>query len=61
MPGIGQNEDFNDDDIAQILNFIRNSWNNKADRIAPGEINNIRNKFKARQRPFTMEELNQFR
>jgi mono/diheme cytochrome c family protein len=58
MPAIGQNKEVKDSDIAQILSFIRNSWNNKADIIDSVDVINIRNKFKGRQKAFTMEELN---
>lgn len=57
MPGIGQNKDFSDDDIAQVLNYVRNSWSNKAERINAADIQRTRNKFKDRQKPFVMEEL----
>jgi mono/diheme cytochrome c family protein len=59
MPGIGQNRDYSDDDISQILNYVRNSWSNKADKISAADIQNIRSKYNDRQKPFTMEELNQ--
>jgi mono/diheme cytochrome c family protein/glucose/arabinose dehydrogenase len=59
MPGIGANKEYTDEDIAQVLSFIRNAWNNKAGKIDATDIGNIRKKFKDRQKPFTMEELNQ--
>jgi mono/diheme cytochrome c family protein/glucose/arabinose dehydrogenase len=61
MPGIAANDEFSDSDIAQLLNYIRNSWNNKGDRIAPKDVTDIRNRFKGRQKPFTMGELNQMK
>jgi mono/diheme cytochrome c family protein len=61
MPGIGQNKDYTDDDISQILNYVRNSWSNKAEKISATDIQNIRTQFKDRQKPFTMEELNQLK
>jgi len=57
MPGIGQNKDYTDDDISQILNYVRNSWSNKSEKISAADIQNIRTQFKDRQKPFTMEEL----
>jgi mono/diheme cytochrome c family protein len=57
MPGIGANKEYTDEDIAQILSFIRNSWNNKAEKINPVDISNIRKRFRDRQKTFTMEEL----
>jgi mono/diheme cytochrome c family protein len=61
MPGIGGNKEFTDDDIAEILNFIRNSWNNKGEKIIPEDIGGIRSKYKDRQKTFTMEELDQIK
>ncbi|HTI93997.1 MAG TPA: c-type cytochrome [Puia sp.] len=57
MPGIGANKDFSDEDIAQVLSFIRASWNNKAGSINAADIGPIRKKYNGRQKAFTMEEL----
>lgn len=61
MPGIGQNKEFADDDIAQVLSFIRSSWANKAEKITAADVTNTRNKFKDRQKPFTWEELSKIK
>lgn len=61
MPGIGQNKEFSDEDIAQVLSFIRSSWNNKAGKITASEVTHTRNKFKDRQKTFTSEELNKLK
>jgi len=58
MPGIGANKEFSDEDIAQVLSFIRNAWNNKAAKINAADIGNIRRLYKDRQKTFTMDELN---
>jgi hypothetical protein len=34
MPGIGNNESLSEEEIAELLNFIRESWSNKADDIS---------------------------
>lgn len=57
MPGIGNNNELSDEDIAQLTSFIRNSWNNKAEKISKEDVNQVREKFKGRQKAFTMEEL----
>ena len=57
MPGIGANKDFTDEDIAEVLSFIRASWNNKAGKINAADIGPIRKKYNQRQKAFTMEEL----
>ncbi len=58
MPGIGTNKDFSDEDIAQVLSFIRGSWSNRAGKIKAGDVVNIRKALKDRQKSFTEEELN---
>jgi mono/diheme cytochrome c family protein/glucose/arabinose dehydrogenase len=58
MPGIGANKEYTDEDIAQVLSLVRNSWNNKAAKITASDVSNVRSKFKDRQTPFSMEELN---
>lgn len=60
MPGIAANTQFSDQDIAELLNYIRNSWNNKGEKVDIKDVTSIRNKFKGRQKPFTMVELNAF-
>ncbi|HEX5153275.1 MAG TPA: c-type cytochrome [Parafilimonas sp.] len=57
MPGIGSNDEYGDKDIADILNYIRNSWNNTGNKITADDITNTRKKYNGRQKPFTAEEL----
>ncbi|HWK03834.1 MAG TPA: c-type cytochrome [Puia sp.] len=61
MPGIGSNSNLSDEDIAQVLSFIRNAWNNKAPKIEAADIANTRKKFNNRQKSFTTDELNQLK
>ena len=61
MPGIGQNKEFSDDDVAQVLNFIRSSWGNKGQKISASDVTNTRNKFKDREKAFTTEELSKLK
>ncbi|MEJ7780598.1 MAG: c-type cytochrome [Daejeonella sp.] len=58
MPGIASNKDFSDEDIAELLNYVRNSWSNKGSTVTDEDVSTIRNRFKGRQKPFTVEELN---
>lgn len=58
MPGIGNNKDYSDEDIAQLLSLIRRSWSNNADRIKAPDVGAIRQKFAGRQKAFTVDELN---
>jgi mono/diheme cytochrome c family protein len=59
MPGIGSNGSLSDEDIAQVLSFIRNAWNNKAPKINAVDIANTRKKFSTREKAFTTPELDQ--
>jgi mono/diheme cytochrome c family protein len=58
MPGIGNNKAFTDEDIAQVLSFIRSSWSNKAEAIKPADVTEIRKKYTGRQNVLTQTELN---
>lgn len=58
MPGIGQNRKFSDDDVAQVISFIRNAWSNNASSVNEEDIEKMRNQFKDREKAFTMEEIN---
>lgn len=57
MPGIGSNDEFSDGDIAQLMSFIRNAWGNKAEKVTEKDILSVREKYKGRQKSFTMEEF----
>jgi mono/diheme cytochrome c family protein/glucose/arabinose dehydrogenase len=57
MPGIGNNKDYSDEDIAQVLSLIRKSWSNNADKVNATEVAEVRKKFSGRQKAFTTEEL----
>jgi len=58
MPGIGSNDEYNDQDIAEVLSFIRNCWSNQGSKVTDKDIQEVRKKYKGRQKPFTIEELN---
>jgi len=57
MPGIGQSPEYGNEDISDVLNFIRNSWNNKGETISPEDVNQAKTKYKGRVNAFTAEEL----
>lgn len=57
MPGLADNPDILDEDIAQLLSFIRNAWGNTAEPISRDEVIKIRKKHTGRKNPFTVEEL----
>ena len=59
MPGLASNSNFSDEDIAQVANYIRNSWSNKGDKISNETVSQIREKYKGRQKAFNELELKQ--
>ncbi|GAA4094182.1 DUF7133 domain-containing protein [Mucilaginibacter panaciglaebae] len=57
MPGFADNKDFSDDDLAQVMNFVRRSWQNKGSKINASDVKTLRAKLASREKVFTMEEL----
>jgi len=57
MPGIVSNDEYSEKDIADILNYVRNSWNNKSSKITAEDIISIKKKYNNRDKPFTAKEL----
>jgi mono/diheme cytochrome c family protein len=57
MPGIGNNDEFSDGDIAQVASFIRNAWSNRAEKVTEKDVQKVRQQYKGRQKSFTIEEL----
>ena len=58
MPGMISNDELNEEDLAQVLSFIRKGWSNKADAVSAEDVIKVKQKFNGRQKPFTTEELN---
>lgn len=58
MPGIGYDKDMQNEDIAQLLSYIRKSWRNNADKITTDQVSAVRQKLAAREKAFTEAELN---
>jgi mono/diheme cytochrome c family protein len=57
MPGIGYGKEFKNEDVAQLLSFIRKSWRNNADDVTAAEVGQVRQKLKGRPNAFTIAEL----
>ena len=57
MPAIGFSKAITDDDIAQVLSFLRKSWQNNADKVTIEDVQKVRQKYKDRQKSFTADEL----
>jgi len=55
MPPLGQV--FSDEQIAQVLTYVRRSWGNAADPVGVAAVQQIRSRLPARSRPWTNEEL----
>ena len=47
----------NDEEIASVLTYVRNSFGNKASSIQPGQVAKIRDEIKDRVDMFSPEEL----
>ncbi|HRN56436.1 MAG TPA: c-type cytochrome [Agriterribacter sp.] len=60
MPGLLNNDELNEEDIAQVLSYIRKNWNNNASNVTKEEVLKIRQHWNNRQQPFTAEELKQW-
>lgn len=57
MPGFADNKDFSDDDLAQVMNFVRRSWQNKGSKINASDVKALRAKLASRQKNFIIDEL----
>ncbi len=57
MPGIGYSKDMPNEDVAQLLSYIRKSWQNEADKVSTEEVATIRQQLEGRQKAFTVAEL----
>jgi len=57
MPGIAANSNFSDEDVAQVLSYIRGSWANSADKVSKEEVTAIRLKYKGRATGFTEKDF----
>jgi mono/diheme cytochrome c family protein/glucose/arabinose dehydrogenase len=57
MPGIGSNEEVSNEELAQLLSFIRASWSNSAGEVNAGDIARVRKKHEGRKDAFTVDDL----
>lgn len=58
MPGIAHNPAIEDDELANLLSYIRNAWgNNVGDSVLPEDLGAIRSRFGDRAEPFVQSEL----
>lgn len=59
MPGIGNNPDLSDKDIADLLIFLRNSFSTKGAWVKEEEVTKVRAQTAGRREMFTEEELSE--
>ncbi len=55
MPAMGAG--LNDEDLAAVLTYIRQSWGNKASEITPEQVKAVRAQGGTRSQPWTAQEL----
>ena len=48
---------YNDDDLAAVLSYIRNSWGNKASVVTPEQVKKVRAELGGRSQPYSADEL----
>lgn len=48
MPGLAQNPTITDQDLADIMTFIRHGWKNRASMVTPQEVAKLREATKDR-------------
>src|SRR5690606_26159604 len=57
MPGIGFDASITNEQIAELLSYIRASWQNDAGVVTTQEVDAIRKRYAGREKAFTVEEL----
>lgn len=55
MAGMGAA--YNDEDLAHVLSYIRNSWGNKASVVTAEQVKKVRDDLKGRSQPYSPDEL----
>ena len=59
MPGLRNNIETNNGDIAAILTYVRNAFGNKASAITVEQVGKTRAATESRKTPYTITELKQ--
>jgi len=57
MPGLKQNPDISDTDLADIATFIRHAWGNRKDAVKPAVLSAVRAELAGRDTVFNAAEL----
>jgi mono/diheme cytochrome c family protein len=61
MPAIAHSEEIDDEDISQLLSFLRTSWQNNSDKVETKEVSAVRSRAKQRDKAFTQKELDEMK
>ena len=48
---------YTDEQLADVLSYIRNSWGNKASAVTPDQVKKVRAEIGGRAQPYTADEL----
>ncbi len=57
MPGLGENHDVSDQNLADIATFIRNAWSNQASTVTAKDIDKVRQLTEQQSIPYTETQL----
>jgi mono/diheme cytochrome c family protein len=57
MPGLKQNPDLSDTDLADIATFTRHAWGNNKDAVKAATVSEVRKELADRDTVFTSGEL----
>ncbi len=57
MPGLSANKSITDQDMADVMSYVRNSWGNKAKTVDSRLVKKMRAETKDRTVPYTAKEL----
>jgi mono/diheme cytochrome c family protein len=57
MPGFGNGGKFSDKALAQLFSLLRSAWQNRSGRVEESDVIRTRDRFRSRDKAFTMEEL----
>jgi mono/diheme cytochrome c family protein len=59
MPGLGSNPTITDNDIANVITYIRNAWGNRADAVKDKTVTGIRKETSSRgDQLYSAEDFN---
>ena len=55
--GMPEQSKLSDQEVTDVLNYVRNSWDNSLGDITKGEVTRVRAKYKGRKSPFKAEDF----